>query len=78
LWWNVTGCILAFAVGMIFSLLPGRQTFSDDSLVVNFLREWKNAFQRREGRGKYLTLVFYFLVLVFLSWGFSLILQLLT
>ena len=78
LWWNVTGCILAFAVGMIFSLLPGRQTFSDDSLVVNFLREWKNTFQRREGRGKCLTLVFYFLVLVFLSWGFSLVLQLLT
>jgi len=74
LWWNVMGCILAFAVGIILSLLFKQQTFSNNYLIVNFLKEWKNTFkQAGEGRGRTLTLVLYFLMLVIVSWGFSLI-----
>ena len=68
------GCILAFAVGIILSLLFKQQTFSNNYLIVNFLKEWKNTFkQAGEGRGRTLTLVLYFLMLVIVSWGFSLI-----
>jgi len=77
LWWNVTGCILALAVGIILSLLFNQQTFAHDYLIVNFLKEWKNTFkQAGEGRGRSLTLIFYFLMLVLVSWGLSLIVKL--
>jgi len=77
LWWNVTGCVLAFAVGIMLSVLFKQRTFANDSLTVNFLEKWKNVFKQvGEERGRTLTLVFYFLMLVIVSWAFSLIARL--
>jgi SSS family solute:Na+ symporter len=74
LWWNVTGFILAFAAGIILSLLSKKQAFASDSLVVHFLKEWKNTIEQA-GKRKSLILIFYFLTLVLVSWGFSLIVK---
>ena len=76
LWWNVTGCILAFIVGMIVSKLSRKRSFPDDSLVVHLLKEWKHTFKQvGKRRRRCLTLVFYFLFLVLVGWGFNLIIR---
>jgi SSS family solute:Na+ symporter len=76
LWWNVTGCGLTFAVGMAVTIFSATQHLSHDFLVVSFMKGWENTFKTGgEERGRVLTLIFYFLILVCISWGVSILLR---
>jgi len=69
LWWNLTGCVSTFGIGIVLSKLFNNETCSDDSLIFNFSKGWIKRLQlSRDDKRTYTILVFYFLLIVFVSW----------
>jgi len=64
LWWNVVGCVVTCVVGIMVSLLSGKQVTVKDRFMVSLSAGWKNAFTASEGRGRYCVLAFYFVMLI--------------
>jgi len=64
LWWNVVGCVVACVVGIMVSLLSGKQVTVKDRFMVSLSAGWKNAFTASAERGRYCVLAFYFMMLI--------------
>jgi SSS family solute:Na+ symporter len=72
LWWNLTGCACTFGVGMLFSRLTGRDARVLNGLTFDFSSGWMKKLQpARHGGWAYPVLLFYFLLIVSVSWGIN-------
>jgi SSS family solute:Na+ symporter len=73
LWWNVTGFLCAFTVGIFVGIISntGRRRITD-SLTFDFSGGWRRRLVRDRGDGQaYFTLAIYFCLIVLFSWGLN-------
>ena len=69
LWWNLTGCFCTFGIGIVFSRLSKKESYTNCSLTFNFQEGWiKRLKIAKDASRSYFILIFYFLFIVFVSW----------